>query len=924
MTTSTAADVPRPTRFRLSLRLRYVLVFVALAVVPITIAVTVLGRGVTERMYDRADADAQGGLALLVDAIASDIQTAERDLQMLARVSPAVGLRPAEGSGATPGDPATTDQWRTRLESLFRGYVATHSGVRHVAFVDDTGREWVRIDVDGAGTSALVRTPSLPILSPEDVRKVLPLTEGQVYVSDVGLVSESDGAAALHPDARRAVRMMTPVTLDGSTRGLLLLEMRPASLGGARGGHRDFLIAAPDGTYLFASWATMPARRSIRSDWPEIDLAHAHAGQVIRRDGKTLVLKSFNVNPGGPPRVWIAGLVVDTGELNAAADTLDSQLLVLGGVVAVLAALLALLAASRVMRPLVALVDAVHRIQGGDSSVRLETSNQGELDEVAQSFNGMLDTLERNRTELVAAKEEAESTTRTKSEFLANMSHEIRTPMNGVLGMLELLEQSALPATERGFARTARASAEALLALLNDILDFSKIEAGKLRLETIDFDVRELVEEVGALLAKQAHTRGIELLCVVPSDLPPRLRGDPSRLRQVLVNLVGNAIKFTHEGEVALSLKFETPLEGMAKVTFEVRDSGIGMSTETMLRLFKPFTQADSSTTRKYGGTGLGLAISRQLVAIMGGELAVMSEEGHGSTFWFSLTLPLGDGTQHSMQAGTVLSGLRVLVVDDNATNRLIVEHHLSAWGLNFEAAGDGAAAWELIQREAERNRRFDLILLDHHMPGMDGMTLSRHIAQDPRVCKVPRILLSSSGRLTAEEAAESGLDSSLAKPLRARQLYEAIAVAVGRTATVAAPVKAAAPAARKAGRLLLVEDNPVNQKVALVTLKRLGYDVQLAGNGREALTAVQDLAFELVLMDCQMPEMDGFEATRAIREREQSEGLPRVPIVALTANALEGDRTQCLEAGMDDYLTKPFKQDQLKAILERWLPQAA
>jgi signal transduction histidine kinase/DNA-binding response OmpR family regulator len=912
--TSTRNPAEAP-RFKPSLRLRYLLIFVLLAVVPISIAVTVVLGGATERMLERAEADARASLDLLVGAVSDDVEASGRNLRVLAQSPSAAGLvRARDAGGMDPVDASTAEQWRQRLERTFQAHVANHDAIRSLAFIDDTGQDQLRV----------ARGESVAQAAGPDAEASRALEQSQrgIYVSDVVRFRVEGGAAA---SSRSGVWIYAPVRVDGQVRGVLRLEVELQSMKALQTGGREFVLTSSGGQVLQSSSGAAPPGVTLGLVWRGLDPVRAVSGQTVRRNGSTFLAKSFDVNEGDPPRVWMAVLRVDTGEMTAAADMLNGQLLILAGVVAVVAALMALFVAGRVTRPMVALVDAVHRIQAGDTSVRVETRWFGEMREVAQSFNGMLDALDRNRTELIAAKDAAESTTRTKSEFLANMSHEIRTPMNGVLGMLELLEQSDLQAAERGFVRTARTSAEALLALLNDILDFSKIEAGKLRLETIDFDVRELVEEVGALLAKQAHAKGIEVVCIVPPDLPRSVRGDPSRLRQVLVNLVGNAIKFTNRGEVVLSVRPGAPADGMASLSFEVRDTGIGMSTETLLRLFRPFMQADSSTTRKYGGTGLGLAISHQLVSMMGGELTAMSEQGHGSTFGFQLLLPLGDGTQHSMQADTVLTGLRVLLADDNATNRLIVEHHLAAWGIHFAAAGDGQTAWEMIQAEAARGRRFDLLLLDHHMPGLDGMQLSRMMAQDPQVSAVPRILLSSSGRLTREEGAGSGLTASLAKPLRARQLYEAIAVASGRhsTQTPAARTPAATAAART-GRLLLVEDNLVNQKVALVNLKKLGFDVQVAGNGREALIALAGNRFDLILMDCQMPEMDGFEATRAIRQREEQSAAKRIPIVALTANALEGDREQCISVGMDDYLTKPFKQEQLREVLDRWLPVAA
>ena len=902
---------PTFTAFRPGLRLRYVILFVALAAVPILIAVALLLQDSRASVQEHADRAAEDNLGLLIGVVVGDLQAARRDLHLLAGLAPVAGLlRAMDNGGRDPVDASSLEQWRSRLESSLQAYVNTRPEIRRVAFTDDIGVE-VRVD---RGPGVVTQGTASPMLDTAGLQQVLARTDGRVSVWDI----------ERSPEGAPLVRLVLPTVLDGRVRGAMVLETELPTLRQSSAGRR-FFVATAAGQVLYSTQQALPAGNEVRTVWPGLDVRRAYTGQLLRSASTTLMLKSINVNSGGVPRVWMVGLEVDTAALAAATEDLARQLLWLGGMVAFVAALLALLVAGRVIRPLVALVDAARRIEAGDVSVRLETRGLGTLKEVGRSFNAMLDTLDSNRAELVAAKEAAESTTRTKSEFLANMSHEIRTPMNGVLGMLELLDQSELRATERSFVRTARGSAEALLALLNDILDFSKIEAGKLRLESIDFDAREMAEEVSALLAKQAHSKGVELLCEVPADLPQRVRGDPSRLRQVLVNLLGNAVKFTSRGEVVLALRFGPGVAGMIELTFEVRDTGIGMSTETMLRLFKPFTQADSSTTRKYGGTGLGLVISRQLVALMGGELKMTSEEGHGTTFWFTLSLPTGDGSQHSLQADTALSGLRALVVDDNATNRLIVQHHLSAWGVNFVAAEDGNAAWDLIEREAARGRRFDVVLLDFHMPGMDGLALSSRMAGDERVKGVPRVLLSSSGLLSPEESARSGIAYGLAKPLRARQLYETIAAATGRgEAAPAARKPASRPQNAGAGRLLLVEDNPVNQKVAVVTLQRMGFEVEVAGNGRQAVEAVAASAFDLVLMDCQMPEMDGFEATRLIRAQEDAEGRPHLPIVALTANASEDDRRTCIDAGMDDYVAKPFRQEALREVLDRWLGEAS
>jgi two-component system, sensor histidine kinase and response regulator len=510
--------------------------------------------------------------------------------------------------------------------------------------------------------------------------------------------------------------------------------------------------------------------------------------------------------------------------------------------------------------------------------------------------------------------------------------------MNGVIGMSGLLMYTNLAPDQREYAETIRTSGENLLTIINDILDFSKIESGSMDLETIDFDLDTTVEETVGLHAERAHAKGLELASMIERDVPTALRGDPGRLTQVLTNLLGNAVKFTKEGEVILRVRLAEESSDTATVRFEVKDTGIGMTEEQRSRIFQSFAQADASTTRRYGGTGLGLAISKQLVEMMGGEIEAESEPGVGSTFWFTARLEKQpEGTPRRVQAPRAnLQDLRVLVVDDNETNRKIVHEQVTSWGIGNGRAKDGPGALEMLRAAAESGEPYDLAILDLNMPGMDGMELAYRIKTDPTIASTRLILLTSLGlRGEAEQARRVGFSAYLTKPVRQSRLYDAIATVMSlpegkdhtpehETSIVTRHSLEEAEARHRErlsrGHVLVAEDNAVNQKVAVRILERLGYRADVAANGLEALEALSLIPYVAVLMDVQMPEMDGLEATREIRRREGSER--HTPIIAMTANAMEGDREKALEAGMDDYVSKPVKPEKLELVLGHWILQ--
>lgn len=719
--------------------------------------------------------------------------------------------------------------------------------------------------------------------------------------------------------------VVTGQQLDSAAAIRLVRDISGANVTWSHGGPGDVAAASPD---TANSRYREPGTSALLTD----------SGELIQEvDGIPLA----QLNIGGEqffkatvPYPQVDAAMILHGKLDLTESGVGKMMitvLISSAIIMLLAAALCFRIASQISRPIVRLTQATTEFGKGDRVVRLEPESSDEIGQLTEAFNSMAKDIVVKRERLVTSRDAAEAANRAKSEFLARMSHEIRTPMNGVLGMTELLlSSSELDERQRDYANTIRRSGDSLLSIINDILDFSKIEAGKLELDTAPFDLRKTVEESVMLLAELAHQKGLELIADISPDLPCAVRGDTVRLRQILINLISNAVKFTERGEIVVRVRQIGEATKTRLFRFEVQDTGIGIKSNKQVSIFDSFTQEDGSNTRRVDGTGLGLSIAKDLAALMGGDIGVRSVQGQGSTFWFTSRLQCDEIDTTSLRPEP-LAGLRALVVDDNATNRKILRHQLESWRMDVTDASSGILALERLSQATDRGEFFDILLSDVQMPEMDGLNLALAIRDSTANIDMKIVLLGSiSGAFQSSAVQSAGISAHLTKPVRQADLYVCLSrTLIDATADIRQPIGVEMTGTYRrpsnlGAQILLVEDNPVNQQVARSMLGQLGCHVVVANNGHEAVAAFQREASDAILMDCQMPELDGYEATRRIRQLEHGENSRRTPIIALTANALSGDRERCIAAGMDDYLSKPFSLADVEDILSAHLSQMA